>query len=614
VANGSRGKRHSEIVIAATSATFLPYDICTQVSFQNKTVEAPACFFRNDRHAGKTSGCRNYSSPDSRYSLAIKFGDSCLDHCLVVRFLIPKCRANNTTFLPFAQTEREQRSWSLITWVIVWTLRHWSLVIPGSLGLWLRHNAWSLVNSACPNPLISPLCTGLHINKKYFLHPLGGKNHFACHRQRTSKKTSLLSCYSRPFASFAVRFHTIITQSSHINVTAKNSGTPACSTFSAPYLQKTSSKKTSNSHINPYERSSSSRDPSLHKFLLLNPPNEANLRPVKFGPQPVRRRRASRPAPGAWGVIPLDGEPIRRKARKEYEKILRDLDLAKADADRFENEDKPQFAKWVNSNFGALLTEIRGLQEKLFHAQSLVEEVQQEFFLGNYRSINKAYKNVVHRREHPEIQEEEARKPDEEEDAFRKDFEEVFGKSEDEFWQKINGESEPFVPPSRKAEVKQGSRLKDLYRRLVRLLHPDKGAKGGKKEIEWWHQTQDAYQTGNVEQLELILTLVEMEDRGSKHATVSVLSQLTIEFKKSLKALKRKIAGLKKDLAWNFSQLTDFSALLVRVRNELQSDRDRILWLLQKYEQQIRSWETTPAPARKRVRARRGSWQDEEWF
>ena len=105
-----------------------------------------------------------------------------------------------------------------------------------------------------------------------------------------------------------------------------------------------------------------------------------------------------------------------------------------------------------------------------------------------------------------------------------------------------------------------------------------------------------------------------MENRGSKDATVSVLSQLTNEFKKSLKSLKRKITGLKKDLAWNFSQLSDFSMLLVRVRTELQSDRDRVLWLLQKYEQQIRSWENAPAPARKRVRARSGSWQSEEWF
>ncbi len=348
-------------------------------------------------------------------------------------------------------------------------------------------------------------------------------------------------------------------------------------------------------------------------FFLLKRVNEANLRAVKFRAQPARRRRVP-PAPGAWGIVLLDGEPIRRKARRDYEKVLRDLDVAKAEAERFESEDKPLFAQWVNSNFGALLTEIRELQEKLFHAQGLVEEVQDEFFVGNYRSINKAYKNVMHRREHPEEREEEVRQAEEEEAEFRKEFEEAFKKTEDEFWKHFKGDSDEFNPPPRKAEAKKGGRLKDLYRNLVRLLHPDKGAKRSKKEIEWWHQTQDAYQTGNVEQLELILTLVEMENRGSKDATVSVLAQLTSEFKKSLKALKRKISVLKKELAWNFSLLPDCSSLFVRVRNELQADRDRMLWLLQKYEQQIRTWETAPASAPKRARARRGAYQDEEWF
>src|SRR4029079_11587805 len=123
---------------------------------------------------------------------------------------------------------------------------------------------------------------------------------------------------------------------------------------------------------------------------------------------------------------------------------------------------------------------------------SLVEEVHQEFFSGNYRSINKAYKEVMHRREHPEEFEEEARQMEEGEEEYRKDFEEVFGKTEEEFWQKLNGESDEFSPPPRKSERKQSSHLKDLYRKLVRLLHPDKGSKRSKKEIEWWHQVQEA--------------------------------------------------------------------------------------------------------------------------
>jgi prepilin-type N-terminal cleavage/methylation domain-containing protein/prepilin-type processing-associated H-X9-DG protein len=159
----------------------------TQMSFQDKTAGVPTFFFRNDRNVGFSSGQPPFSHP---------------------------CNQRHLRFNLFSNP----------------------------------HFSHSTQYTFC-KPLISRLCTGLHINKKYFLHPLGVKNHFACHHQRTSKNTSLPSCYSRPFASFAVRFHTIITQSSHINVTAKISGTHACSTSSATYLQKRAFQKIPNLHI-----------------------------------------------------------------------------------------------------------------------------------------------------------------------------------------------------------------------------------------------------------------------------------------------------------------------------------------------------------------------------
>jgi hypothetical protein len=349
---------------------------------------------------------------------------------------------------------------------------------------------------------------------------------------------------------------------------------------------------------------------------LLKLKNEANFPGVKLASQPVRRRRAA-PAPGAWSIVPVDGTAIRRKARRDYERVLRDLDAAKAEAERFEVEDKPQFAKWLSANFGALLTEIRELQEKLFQAQELVNEVQQEFYFGNYRSINKAYKDVMHRRNHPEEAAQKESEEDKEDEEFRREFEEAFNQMEDESAEEErakSGRGRAARNGAGEAPGKQNNRVKDVYRKLVRLLHPDKGSKRTAKEVEWWHETQEAYETGNLEQLELILTLVEMEHKGSKEASISVLGQLTVEFRKSLKALKRKIASLKKEIAWGFSQLTDLSALMARTRAQLTADRDKLAWLLQKYQSQISAWEIAATTPGKRVRARRGAWQDEEWF
>jgi hypothetical protein len=88
----------------------------------------------------------------------------------------------------------------------------------------------------------------------------------------------------------------------------------------------------------------SSRFSNRENFLLLKLRNEANFPGMKLASQPVRRRRASA-APGGWSIVLVDGSAIRRKARRDYERVLRDLDAAKAEAERFEVEDKPQFAR-----------------------------------------------------------------------------------------------------------------------------------------------------------------------------------------------------------------------------------------------------------------------------
>ena len=349
---------------------------------------------------------------------------------------------------------------------------------------------------------------------------------------------------------------------------------------------------------------------------MLKGENEANLPPVILARKPVRRRKVA-PPPGAWSVVLIDGAPARKRARREYEKVLRDLELARAEAERFENEDKPKFAKWLSGNFGAVLTELRELQEKLYHVQELVNEVQQEFYYGNYRSISGAYQKVMHRMEHPEELERELKKEEEEEAEFRRRFEDIFGEAEKARAQsQESGEAEPEAPSKKPHRAGGVSRLKNIYRRLVRRLHPDKGAQRSRKEVEWWHQTQAAYHARDAEQLELILTLVEIQDKGATDASVSVLAQLTNEFKKSLRGLKRQIAGYRKERAWNFSAVTSLEPLFALTRSELEMERARTRQLLQKYEGQISTWKTATARphARKTAAQRRGMTHEEELF
>jgi hypothetical protein len=335
-----------------------------------------------------------------------------------------------------------------------------------------------------------------------------------------------------------------------------------------------------------------------------------------------RRKAAPRkskrpPAPGAWSLLPVDGTPLRQRARREYEKVQREIERAKLELERYHSEDAPRYAKWLNSHFGALLTESRELQEKLFQAQNLVNEVQQEFYFGCYKSIYEAYTVVLSRREHPEdFKDEEPEEPEEEdpaEAAFRREFEKLFGISEDELFERLGSDAGPWAP-SPEPKAPGAGRLKDLYRSLARRLHPDSGGKRSAKETEWWHQTQAAYEAGNIEQLEVILTLVEIEEKGTTEASVSILQQITIQFKKGLNALRREIRRYRADAAWNFSRLDDFGPLLHRTRETLEMEKARLATLLQRCQAQIQSWEALGRPRPKARRRQPKYPEPTPWF
>ena len=73
----------------------------------------------------------------------------------------------------------------------------------------------------------------------------------------------------------------------------------------------------------------------------------------------------SHPVNQSLALVRVDGADIRKKIRKAYEKALRDLENSRRLLDRFHQTDQPQFTRWLNSNFGALLTELREMNQKL---------------------------------------------------------------------------------------------------------------------------------------------------------------------------------------------------------------------------------------------------------
>ena len=366
----------------------------------------------------------------------------------------------------------------------------------------------------------------------------------------------------------------------------------------------------------------------------------------RSGPPP------SPPEPSTRAIIPIDGDPIRKKARKDYEKARRDLDKARLQLDQFHTQDRPAYDRWLHANFGPILTEIRDLARQTHEKGRLIAEVDAYMWAHNVDEVE-AYAAVMFRRENPEAAaaaDAKARAEDEaraakarkrggpqpppgfdpfglgaedgedddfesagtaEEKAFR-DFASFF---EDAFGFKMPPGMRPPGPPPK---PQQTASVKELYRALVRKLHPDKQAAMTAQKLEWWHEVQDAYAANDAERLATILSLVEMsEGEPTTQTNVSMFQRIVARLKTSLREVKREVAQVRNNPAWNFTRAKDQQAATARTGEEMRAqltalrhtlaDHEEILGELA--EQARRGTERRAGRARKKTGRRPGSGQ-----
>ena len=297
-------------------------------------------------------------------------------------------------------------------------------------------------------------------------------------------------------------------------------------------------------------------------------------------------------------MVLVDGRQIRREIKEDYEKVVRDLAKAREELDRFQQKDLPQFSRWVNSQFGALLTQLRETSRRIQECDYKLAEMEREVvFLGV--SPGRAYQRVMDRRRRAE----EESKEDSNHEPDEKD-----GSGNERHGQDHSFDGDNFFQPRRKSSKAKtiGARLKEIYRALVRRLHPDMHQELSSKKLEWWHQAQDAYEKQDEEQLEVILTLCEIEDAGNtEKASLSVLQRITRQFKKTLRQIRRQIEKSRDEPAWQFSTRKDVSALERSMRRQLTGELDVMHGELQMLEEQLAAWAQQAKRTRRPVYRRR---------
>jgi hypothetical protein len=300
-------------------------------------------------------------------------------------------------------------------------------------------------------------------------------------------------------------------------------------------------------------------------------------------------------------IVAVNEGPLRQRAAKEFDKVMAKLEKARAELRRFEQEDRPSFGRWMAATFGALLTELRDNAHLIHEQEDLILEVESEMIWSNHRNPRRAYAAVVKRRESPDEDNDFAEGDDfdpleemapengkEERRALFDDFvravlglnpeqlgnadyENMFAEFEANIF-----EERPPVSPSQTHDRQKPSagreeaRIKEVYRILVRRLHPDLRADGDATVSAKWHEVQEAYEARNLDRLETLLAVTEMESGASGRASLSQIRGALADFNRALRAIQRSLREAKGDPAWGFTQNPYSSSMEKHIRRELE--------------------------------------------
>jgi hypothetical protein len=329
----------------------------------------------------------------------------------------------------------------------------------------------------------------------------------------------------------------------------------------------------------------------------------------------ARERTTARRPINRLHIILIDQNPVRDAAGAECSAAMAKLDNARAAWHRFEREDRPSFVRWRAREFGPLLSELRDVETQIREHETLVHEVEMEMRRGFY-DPRSAYQRVMFRRENPSLAEngpEPVHRPralSGEEQKFFTEFEKealfqewvqkFIGTNPDklddeaytttfEAFKSHMFRTRPEEPkpaqkvrraePERRTPVEDerapapiDARVKELYRLLVRRLHPDLRADGSAAVSALWHEVQEAYAASDIAHLEILLALSDIEsDRFSDQTSVSQMRAVLAELTRALFALEDSLRQARDEDAWGFARTGAVPGLRERVERELKA-------------------------------------------
>lgn len=280
-------------------------------------------------------------------------------------------------------------------------------------------------------------------------------------------------------------------------------------------------------------------------------------------------------------IILLDQQPLREEAGAEAKRFMREVNEHSEKLAEFDRTIRPAYERWEAENLGPLLDEERRLNAKIADLESRIHFADIEsLFTG--RDPFEIFEETVREDEEkdeaspPPEQEEAPEEPDPdadfdpEERDFRSYVRFIFGDDPDDLgpakykrlfedyrrWRaKMGGVRSTGRPQAEDIPA----RVKEIYRILVRRLHPDTGRdRSNPQTRKLWDDLQAAYSALDLERMEVLLAITDLHESGSAvRSTLYHLRQVTRQLRVQLDGLKVRLRQIKKAPAWTFWHAKD---------------------------------------------------------
>ncbi len=347
--------------------------------------------------------------------------------------------------------------------------------------------------------------------------------------------------------------------------------------------------------------------------------------PVKCSP---RRRHGGM-------LLLIDNVPLQAAAWRELCHARRRLEKATRDLHRHEQIDEPGFRAWLGSTFPDLVSAIREFTQQIAAKSRIVQAVESESWISG-RTPRSIWRRWQREAAQPASEDADPVPPaggSDDSDGFDVNGGDPF---DDETTRDIDSERQAFDAlfeefcamngldpddPVANAMRERAARMagfdfgvagtrsapnpaREIYRRLVQQLHPDRGGAWTPQRAALWHQVQEAWEARDADMLARLESEWEIAaDTLGPGSPLGRLRAALNEIQAARRDAERKVRQYRKTPAWRFSLTPPGARSQDGIHRELTEQRDVLRRELSHFETVIAAWERPMKRRRQRSRA-----------